>query len=164
MSTRAIIAFGGNLGDRVENISSALKYLASTEGVEVGKISSLYESHALTTSGVDESKPNYLNGVVEIFTELSAEELLKSLNQIERQLGRVRDQKWESRTVDLDIVVFGDLEQTSELLTIPHPRAHERAFVLVPWAEIDPLATLEGFGSVPLLADKVKSEVWVYEG
>jgi 2-amino-4-hydroxy-6-hydroxymethyldihydropteridine diphosphokinase len=104
-----------------------------------------------------------LNCVVEVRTDLSPEALLQEINKVEIKFGRERSEKWASRTLDIDIVTFGKLEIETDALTIPHPRAHERGFVLVPWMLLDENAVLPGFGSVSQLAKKYASEVWVFE-
>ena len=163
MSTEAIIALGGNLGNRAENLRAALLELAAQSNIELLGSSSFYESHALTLSGTDQTKPNYLNAVAKISTELDPVALLGTLNRLEAEAGRHRTERWESRTLDLDIITFGDLAIDTEDLTIPHPRAQERAFVMVPWAELDPDAELVGHGFVSELAKRFQGEVWVYE-
>lgn len=163
MSTEAIIALGGNLGNRAENLRAALLELAAHPDIELLGSSSFYESHALTVSGTDQTKPNYLNAVAKISTGLDPVALLETLNRLEAEAGRNRSERWESRTLDLDIITFGDLAIDTAALTIPHPAAQERAFVLVPWAELDPEAELVGHGFVGELAKRFQGEVWVYE-
>lgn len=115
----------------------------------------------MTETGIDESKPNYLNGVVRIETSLKPKELLAEIRRIETEHGRVRLERWGSRTLDIDIVTFGDELKVGKELTIPHPRAFERAFVLVPWAMLEPDAVLPGHGSVSELAEPMKDQVWL---
>lgn len=126
--------------------------------------SSLYESFALTLEGMDESAPSYLNAVAVLETDLTPFELLAEANDIEESLGRVRLERWAARTLDIDIITFGDLEMTTDQLVLPHPRAKDRAFVLVPWAEIEPEAVLIGVGRVSDLAQELDSEVWLHAG
>jgi 2-amino-4-hydroxy-6-hydroxymethyldihydropteridine diphosphokinase len=109
---------------------------------------------------VDETKPNYLNGVVQIQTTLKPKELLEEIRRIETEHGRVRLERWGSRTLDIDIITYGDVLKAGKELTIPHPRAFERAFVLVPWAMLEPDAVLPGHGSVKELAAPMQKEVW----
>jgi 2-amino-4-hydroxy-6-hydroxymethyldihydropteridine diphosphokinase len=123
--------------------------------------SPLVESIAVTESGLDESKPNYLNGVVKIATKLSPKKLLEATSDIEQSHGRVRERRWESRSLDIDIITYENKKQESKNLTLPHPRAHERAFVLVPWSLMDSEAQLIGFGKVTELAEPIKSQVWL---
>lgn len=158
---RAILAIGGNLGKRRKTIRSALKALAVTPGIKKVICSPLVESAAMTEEGIDETKPNYLNGVVQIQTTLKPKELLEEIRRIETEHGRVRLERWGSRTLDIDIVTYGDLLKDGKELTIPHPRAFERAFVLVPWAMLDPDAVLPGHGSVKTLAAPMQDEVWL---
>lgn len=158
---RAILAIGGNLGKRRKTIRSALKALAVTPGIKKVICSPLVESAAMTQEGIDETKPNYLNGVVQIHTTLKPKELLEEIRRIETEHGRVRLERWGSRTLDIDIVTYGDVLKVGKELTIPHPRAYERAFVLVPWAMLDPDAVLPGHGSVKALAASMQDEVWL---
>jgi 2-amino-4-hydroxy-6-hydroxymethyldihydropteridine diphosphokinase len=157
-----VIALGGNLGDPKANILGALKQIANHPDIELLKSSDLVESFALTSSGVDKAQPNYLNAVAEIATSLTPHELLVALNQIEDQFGRVRSERWASRTLDIDIITYGDEHIDTEDLVIPHPRAFQRAFVLVPWAQMDSSAVLPGHGLVSELATEVASEVWAH--
>ena len=160
MTERAILALGGNLGDRKATIKAAIKDIKAIEGVEVLKKSPLFESFAATENGPDESAPRYLNGVIEIETSLKPGKLLTEVRKIETAHGRVRLERWGSRTLDIDIITYGSLIKDGKRLTIPHPRAYERAFVVVPWAAMDPAARLLGHGSVSELAENLKSQVW----
>lgn len=159
-SEKAVIAYGGNLGDVRGTIEAALSLIASNPKIELLEKSSLYESYALTEQGLDESKPRYLNGVALIQTSLKPKQLLRFLNEIENHFGRIRLERWASRTLDIDIITFGDRLIEKKTLVVPHPRARDRAFVLVPWAEIDPDAVLFGVGKVSELAQAFKGEVW----
>jgi len=162
LSLTAVIALGGNLGDPKANILGALKQIANHPDIELLKSSDLVESFALTSSGVDKAQPNYLNAVAEIATSLTPHELLVALNLIEDQFGRVRSERWASRTLDIDIITYGDRVVDSPELVIPHPRAFQRAFVLVPWAQMDSSAVLPGHGLVSELAAEIASEVWTH--
>jgi 2-amino-4-hydroxy-6-hydroxymethyldihydropteridine diphosphokinase len=162
LSVSAVIALGGNLGDPRANILAALKQIADHPDIELLKSSDLVESFALTSSGVDKAQPNYLNAVAEIATDLAPHQLLVALNLIEDQFGRVRSERWASRTLDIDIITYGDQAVDSPELVIPHPRAFQRAFVLVPWAQMDSSAVLPGHGLVGKLATEVASEVWTH--
>jgi 2-amino-4-hydroxy-6-hydroxymethyldihydropteridine diphosphokinase len=157
----AVLAIGGNLGKRRKTIRSGLKALAGTNGISKVLCSPLVESSAVTEEGVDESKPNYMNGVVQIMTTLKPKELLTEIRRIETEHGRIRVERWGSRTLDIDIVTYGDVLKATKDLTIPHPRAFERAFVLVPWALLDPQAILPGYGKVAELAEPLKEQVWL---
>ena len=160
MSERAVLALGGNLGDRKKTIKAAIKDIKALEGVVVISKSPLYESFAATEEGPDESAPRYLNGVIEIETTLKPGNLLTELRKIETAHGRVRLERWGSRTLDIDIITYGSLIKDGKRLTIPHPRAYQRAFVVVPWAAMDPSAKLLGHGSVAALAEDLKTQVW----
>lgn len=159
-NARAVIAYGGNLGEVRSNINAALELIAAHPAIELVSKSSLYESMALTPEGIDPGKPRYLNGVAILDTSLKPKQLLRFLNEVENHFGRIRLQRWASRTLDIDIITFGDLFVEKKTLVIPHPRAKDRAFVLVPWAEIDPTAVLPGAGSVAELARPLSGEVW----
>lgn len=159
-AVRSVLALGGNLGDRVANFKSAVAAIDATKKIRVLKVSPLVESHALTEAGIDEKKPNYINGVIEIETKLKPKKLLKELRRIESEHGRVRIERWGSRTLDIDIITYGDRIIAKKHLTVPHPRAYERAFVVVPWASIDLLAVLPGHGKVIDLAETLKDQVW----
>ncbi|WP_138275870.1 2-amino-4-hydroxy-6-hydroxymethyldihydropteridine diphosphokinase [Rhodoluna limnophila] len=158
---KAILALGGNLGKRRKTIRSALKALAVTPGIKGVLCSPLVESVALTEAGTDETKPNYLNGVVRIETTLKPKELLNEIRRIETEHGRIRLERWGSRTLDIDIITYGNEIKVGKELTLPHPRASERAFVLVPWSLLEPDAVLPGYGSVKELAEPIKDQVWL---
>jgi 2-amino-4-hydroxy-6-hydroxymethyldihydropteridine diphosphokinase len=146
--TTAVLAFGSNLGDRVDTISKAVRRVAEVAGVELVAASSLLETDAVTAQGVDVEAPRYLNSIAIVETILEPEQLLRELHAIEESLGRVRGERWADRTLDIDIVTFGTLETSTETLTLPHPRAAERTFVLAPWLELDADARLPGLGRV----------------
>jgi 2-amino-4-hydroxy-6-hydroxymethyldihydropteridine diphosphokinase len=157
---RAILGIGSNLGKRRRTIRTALKSLAGTPGIKNVFMSPLYESHAVTEAGVDETMPAYLNGVIRLDTTLKSKELLEVIRKIEDDNGRVRLTRWGSRTLDIDIITFGTEIKATKDLTIPHPRAFDRAFVLVPWADIEPEAVLPGYGPVAELAEPLRNQVW----
>ena len=163
LKTRAILALGGNLGDRVQTIREAVLQIDSHPAISVKRESGLYESFAMTSKGIDQSEPNYLNGVIEVSTSLKPKALLKALNEVENNFGRVRLERWAARTLDIDIITFGSELIETKSLIVPHPRAFERAFVLVPWAELDPEAVLPGHGKVADLASKLANKVWKFE-
>jgi 2-amino-4-hydroxy-6-hydroxymethyldihydropteridine diphosphokinase len=148
VSERAVLSLGSNLGDREQNLRDAVKDIAALEGVEVTRTSGLFETAALKPAGVDETAPAYLNAVVEVSTTLAPRDLLAAVAAIETRHGRVREVRWGDRTLDIDVVTFGELQQDNPELTLPHPRAAERGFVLVPWLDIDPDATLPGIGRI----------------
>jgi 2-amino-4-hydroxy-6-hydroxymethyldihydropteridine diphosphokinase len=133
---RAFIGLGSNLGDRLANLSDAVGRLARTDGVTVTRVSRIYE-----TAPVGPPQSDYLNAVAEVRTSLPARVLLEALLAIEADLGRVRGERWGPRIIDLDLLTYGRDEIDEPGLTVPHPRMHERAFVLVPLLELeaDPL-------------------------
>jgi len=135
--TLAYIALGANLGDRALNIQAALRLLESVPGIRVTKVSSLLENPAV---GGPADSPPFLNAVAQIETTLEPRQLLQRLLDIEHELGRKRNLKWEPRQIDLDLLLFGDAVISQPQLVIPHPRMHERRFVLEPLAEIAPKA------------------------
>jgi 2-amino-4-hydroxy-6-hydroxymethyldihydropteridine diphosphokinase len=152
--TPAVVAFGANLGDRAATIQAAADELAATEGVELVTLAPPIETPAVRPYGVDRDAPPYLNTVAVIRTSLTPAELHDVLKKLEDAHGRVRTQRWGDRTLDLDVIVYGELQQDDPELTLPHPRAHERDFVLRPWLTADPQAVLPGRGRVEdLLAD-----------
>jgi 2-amino-4-hydroxy-6-hydroxymethyldihydropteridine diphosphokinase len=148
---KAVLSLGSNLGDREQMIRDAVAEIRRLPEVELVAASSLVETPAVKPHGVDHDAPAYLNAVVIITTELAPEALLAELNRIELEHHRVREERWGDRTLDIDIVTIDDLRQESATLTLPHPRAAERDFVLVPWLEIEPDAVLPGIGRVDAL-------------
>lgn len=160
MTNRVVLSFGSNLGNRRRWIILALAYLAKHEDIEIIDLSGIYESKALTLSGVDSTKPKYLNCVAEISTVLKPEKLLAVLQNIESKLGRKRRERWGDRNIDIDIIKYGEINYRSENLTIPHPQAQNRSFVIVPWYEMNQDAELPGVGKISRLAyiyaDQVK--------
>jgi len=131
----AYVALGANLGEREQAIGRALALLGADPQVRVTRASSLLENPAV---GGPPGSPPFLNAVAEIHTDLGAEPLLDRLLDIERQLGRVRRQRWEPRVIDLDLLLYGSEIIRTLRLTVPHPLMHERMFVLQPLAEIAP--------------------------
>ena len=152
MTPRVVIAFGSNLGDRAETIVAAAREIADLASVELTKVSTLHETPALKPHGVDLAAPAYLNAIAIVETDLDPHALLVQLREIEQEHGRVREERWGDRTLDLDIIDADGIVVQSDDLTLPHPRAHERAFVLAPWLEVDPDATLSGRRVSELLA------------
>ena len=146
--TVAILSLGSNLGDRERSLRGAVADIATLDGVTLLGSSGLVETAALKPTGVDSSAPAYLNAIVRVQTTLSPTELLARLNEIEASHGRVREARWDDRTLDIDVVTFGNLIRDDPALTLPHPRAAERSFVLVPWLELDPGAELPGIGRI----------------
>jgi 2-amino-4-hydroxy-6-hydroxymethyldihydropteridine diphosphokinase len=150
--TKAVLALGSNLGDREATIVEAFLRIADVAGVELLVASAMHESAAVKPHGVDPSAPPYLNAVAIVDTALTPEALLEAVNAIEQDLGRVRGEKWADRTLDIDLIAFEGEKRDTASLTLPHPRAAERAFVLAPWLEIDPDAELDGEPVSALLA------------
>lgn len=161
MKSKAVLALGGNLGDKRATLLGAISEISKTEGIRLVVQSELYESVALTVTGPDSDQPSYLNAVVIIETKLKPKPLLKALNEIENKFGRVRLARWAPRTLDIDIISYGaELIETKSLI-IPHPRAFERSFVLVPWLSIDPEAVIPGRGRVADLVLELQDSVVV---
>lgn len=144
----AVIAFGANLGDRARTIRAAAAQIDALPGTSLVILSSLVESAAVKPDGVDPNAPEYLNAVALVETSLEPHDLLTALNAIEHEHGRTRSERWGDRTLDLDIITYDLLDISDERLTLPHPRAAERSFVLAPWLELDPGAALPGRGYV----------------
>ncbi|MFJ5261029.1 2-amino-4-hydroxy-6-hydroxymethyldihydropteridine diphosphokinase [Streptomyces sp. NPDC088387] len=153
---RAVIALGSNLGNRLETLQGAIDALEDTPGVRIKAVSPVYETEPW---GVDpDSQPSYFNAVVVLKTTLPPSSLLERAHAVEEAFHRVRDEHWGPRTLDVDIVSYADLVSDDPQLTLPHPRAHERAFVLVPWHDVDPGAQLPGRGAVAELLGVVTRE------
>ncbi|GHA96219.1 2-amino-4-hydroxy-6-hydroxymethyldihydropteridine diphosphokinase [Streptomyces termitum] len=148
----AVIALGANLGNRLENLQGALDALADTPGLRVKAVSPVYETEPW---GVEPgSQPSYLNAVALVRTTLPPSSLLERAQAVEEAFLRVRDERWGARTLDVDIISYADVVSDDPVLTLPHPRAHQRAFVLAPWHDLDAEALLPGRGPVAdLLAE-----------
>lgn len=150
---RAVVSLGSNVGNRLETLQGAVDALADTPGLRVKAVSPVYETEPW---GVEPgSQPDYLNAVALIKTTLPPSSLLERAHAIEEAFLRVRDERWGPRTIDVDIVAYQDIVSEDPALTLPHPRAHERAFVLVPWHDVDPEAVLPGRGPVAELVEAV---------
>jgi 2-amino-4-hydroxy-6-hydroxymethyldihydropteridine diphosphokinase len=139
---KIVFALGSNLGDREENIENAIAEL--NELVEITHLSTFLETDPVGGP----AQPRYLNAVAIAEGEIDPANLMDSVLAIEKKLGRVRDIKWGPRTIDIDIITIDQLTINSPHLTVPHPLAHTRSFVLTPWLEIDPQAVIPGKGSV----------------
>jgi 2-amino-4-hydroxy-6-hydroxymethyldihydropteridine diphosphokinase len=142
--TRAYVGLGANLGPREVTLLRAVDLLASADGVEVVSVSRLRDTEPVGVVG----QPQFLNGAVALDTSLSARDLLALLLAVERELGRVRAERWGPRTVDLDLLVYGDEVVDEPGLRVPHPRLRERRFALEPLAELDPDLVIPGLGRV----------------
>lgn len=139
----AFLGLGSSMGDREANLSAALCRLDETEGIRVSAVSPLYESpHVGLRPGDAQRYPPHLNCVAEIETTLSPEKLLAAIEPIEIAGGRVRGERWGPRTIDIDILLFGDARIQTERLTVPHPGLMVRAFVLAPLASMAPALRL----------------------
>jgi len=160
----AVLALGSNLGDRAGTIQAAVDLLRAEPGVDVRAVSRLYETPALKPEGIDEDAPAFLNAVALVHTLLEPLALLGVVNRVEDALGRVREERWGDRTIDIDIVDYdGIVSDDDPRIVLPHPRAHERAFVLVPWLDVDPGARLAGYGPVAELARQAGDPVELWE-
>ena len=143
---KVVIALGSNLGDRSSYIDQAVAQLS--QAITVLKVSSKIETEPVS----EIAQPNYLNAVLIGDTQLDAENLLKKMQEIETNLGRVRNgTKWAARTIDLDLIIFGDNQIDTKQLKVPHPLAFQRDFVLKPWLEIEPDGEIPGKGAIKLL-------------
>ena len=142
--TVAYVGLGANLGSREETLRRAIAILGEADGVDVLAVSQLRETEPIGV--VDQ--PRFLNGAVAVETTRTSRELLELLLGIERTLGRVREGRWGPRTVDLDLLVYGDEVVDEPGLRVPHPRLHERRFALEPLAELDPELDIPGLGRV----------------
>lgn len=131
---KAFISIGSNIGDRLDHLKQSTRALHSHEGISVLSVSSIYETAPVGYT----DQADFLNLTTEIETELSAHALLTVCQEIEQELGRVRDIRWGPRTVDLDILLYNNESIEIEDLVVPHPRMHLRAFVLIPLLEIAP--------------------------
>lgn len=147
----AVFSLGSNLGDRFAYLQGAVNHLRATPGLTITRISSVYETKAVGL--VDQ--PDFLNLILTADSSLASTVMLDRAMAIEEAFDRVREVPGGPRTVDVDLIAVGQRELSSELLTLPHPRAHERAFVLMPWSEIDPDAELVGHGRVADLLTKL---------
>jgi 2-amino-4-hydroxy-6-hydroxymethyldihydropteridine diphosphokinase len=130
----AYLGLGSNLGDRFRNLAEAVRRLSLTGTILITAVSSVYETDPVG----DIDQPNYLNAALEIETPLSPKELLDVCLRIEKEMGRVRSGRWESRIIDIDVLFCGDEVISTKDLIVPHPLLHDRAFVLMPLAEIAP--------------------------
>lgn len=161
---RVVLAIGSNLGDRARTLEEATRDIAAIEGFELDAVSPLVQSAAVKPGGVDDDAPRYLNGVVLGRYTGDPHELLAAVNRIEADHGRVRAERWGDRTLDIDIIAVGDVQLHDESLTVPHPRAAERDFVLAPWVQLDPDAVLPGAGVVRALLAALPNTVEPYDG
>ena len=153
---RAVISVGSNLGERRTNLQGAVDSLSDTPEVWVTSVSPVYETDPVDAP---EGSRDYLNAVVLLDTTLSARTLLERAHAIEAAYGREPGEETNApRTLDVDLIVVGDRRADEEDLQLPHPRAHERAFVLVPWLDLEPEAEIPGAGAVAELVEKTGRE------
>jgi 2-amino-4-hydroxy-6-hydroxymethyldihydropteridine diphosphokinase len=145
----AFVGIGSNLGEPERQIAAALEQLAAEEGIELVAVSTLRQTEPVGYL----DQPNFLNGAAQLETELPAGELLERLLAIEARLGRVRGEgpRFGPRTIDLDLLLYGDETIDEPGLTVPHPRLAERRFVLEPLAELAPGLEIPGLGPVRAL-------------
>lgn len=151
---RVALGLGGNVGDVLETLQRAVDALLDTPETVAVRISSVWQSPAV---GGPEGQPDYLNAVLVMESSLPSRMLLERAHVIESALGRdrAREVRWGPRTIDIDLLAVGDRQSAAADLELPHPRAAERAFVLLPWAEADPEAVIPGAGIVDELAAAV---------
>ena len=148
---KVVIALGANLGDPRKQVSLAIDEIRDL--IQITAVSSLYETEPV---GVPDSQPNYINAILIGESELKPLDLMNRLLEIENEMGRHRSFPNAARTIDIDIIEYGGLFMESQALTLPHPRAHERRFVLEPWFEIEPEGELAGHGSIRQLLSKLQ--------
>lgn len=142
-----VLAFGSNLGDRLANLQAGIDVLTASHEITATAISAVFE----TSPVGGPEQPDYLNAVLLAVSALPARSVLDRCQAAEQALGRVRTVRWGPRTLDIDVIACDDEVSDDPVLTLPHPRAHQRPFVLVPWHDADPDARLPGFGSVASL-------------
>jgi 2-amino-4-hydroxy-6-hydroxymethyldihydropteridine diphosphokinase len=136
-----VLALGSNLGARNETLSEAVADLVDRPEVRLLAVSPIVQTKAV---GGPSGQPDFLNMVISVETSLEPLELLRHCQSVENKHHRVREVHWGPRTLDVDVIVYGDLQSEDPVLTLPHPFAAVRAFVLFPWAQMDPAATLNG--------------------
>lgn len=152
---KVVYSVGSNMGDRLGNLQGAVDALRDTPDVIVVDVSSVYATEAV---GGPADNPEFLNLIVVAETTLEPRTLLERALAIEDAFGRIRNtQQWGPRTLDVDLIVVGSSQIDQPDLKIPHPRAHERSFVLVPWQEIDPAGEVPGQGTIADLASGVET-------
>lgn len=147
----AVVSLGSNLGDRASHLNAAIELLRMSYAVRA--VSPYYETEPVGAEG----SPPFLNAVVVIDTH-DAYGLLDVAHRVEDTRGRLRSRRWGPRTLDVDVVAVAGVQSHSPLLTLPHPRAHERAFVLKPWLDLDPDAEIPGHGRVADLLQKLGAD------
>lgn len=152
--TTAVLSIGSNLGNTFEHLQTAVTKISSHPKITNVRTSSLYKTAPV--GGVEQD--DFLNAVVEMETELSAPQLLEFAQQLENEAARVREVRWGPRTLDVDILTYGLEISATEALTIPHPRIAERAFVIVPWFELNPDAQIPAVGSLKDVYERISKD------
>ena len=151
---RAVLALGSNLGDRLENLQGGIDALFEAPGLDFVAVSPVYE----TAPVGGPPQPDYLNAVLIADTVLSSRTILSRAHGVEEVFQRIREERWGPRTLDIDLIACGDETSDDPELTLPHPRAHERAFVLLPWHDIDPDARIPDHGRIAELLGKLSRD------
>lgn len=163
-SRRVVLSVGSNLGDRLGTLQGCVQAIGCLPETDVLAISPVYQ----TAPVGGPAQPDYLNAVLITGTGLAPRDLLAATQRIEADFGRIRaagSERFGPRTLDIDIISYDEEISSDPVLILPHPRAHERAFVLAPWHDIDPAAILPGHGPVAtLLAGLGQAEVWRQPG
>lgn len=149
-----VLSLGSNLGDRLDNLQEAIDALFDAPGLDFIALSPVYETKPV--GGPEQG--DFLNVVIVADSRVAPESLLERVLAIEDALDREREVRWGPRTLDIDIVMMGDVTSTDPALLLPHPRAHERAFVLVPWRDVEPDACLPGRGPLTGLLSAVAGQ------
>jgi 2-amino-4-hydroxy-6-hydroxymethyldihydropteridine diphosphokinase len=152
---RAALALGSNLGERLELLQAAVDSLTESPEIFPVAVSPVYETEPV---GGPRDAPAYLNAVLVVDTTLSARSLMERAQAVEDAFGRTREERWGPRTLDVDVLALGDTVVADADLEVPHPRLGTRAFVLAPWADVDPDFVVPGGGRVAELRDAVGDE------
>ena len=160
----AYIGLGSNLDEPRQQLVTALAALRALPQSQVLADSGLFQSKAMTLADDDEPQPDYLNAVVKLETALAPLALLDALQSIESSQGRVRDRRWGARTLDLDILMYDELQYSDERLTLPHPGIAQRDFVLYPLQKIDNEITIPGQGNLNQLIENISNHNLQYLG
>lgn len=150
---KAVLSVGSNIGDRLVYLQLALNHIAESGHTNVTALSSVYE----TVPVGGPAQEDFFNAVFVVETTLNPEQLLEFVNGIEHEAQRERIEHWGPRTLDVDIVDFAGIHRTDDHLTLPHPRASERSFVLIPWLDVEPQAELDGHGPIAELVKHLNS-------
>lgn len=166
-SKKVIVALGGNLGTPWQTMARTIMEIDERTDMSVTALSGLFRTAPILAKEQD-PQPDYYNAVMEIDTALTPRDLLRTLQEIEQEYGRERTERWGARTLDLDIITYEGVRCDDDELTLPHPRAHERAFVLKPWMQIAPQATIGKHGRIKVLVEQISNQpvesvadVWV---